>query len=73
MSNMPPADRQNMIQTAKTKIESGSGHPGVVPMGKVLPLKSRENRTFPRFHGIQKMRVPEEGVEPTRGVIPGRF
>jgi len=39
MSNMPLADRQNMIQTAKTKIESGSGHPGVVPMGKVLPLK----------------------------------
>jgi hypothetical protein len=35
MSNLPLAVRQNMIQKAKTEIESGSGHPGVVPMGKI--------------------------------------
>ena len=28
---------------------------------------------FFTFVGFQKVRVPEEGVEPTRGVIPGRF
>ena len=67
-----PAEAGNSLYQLLTHLYGVNSRRPIFPFSR-LSLHTDRSQYFLHFRGVQKVRVPEEGVEPTRGVIPGRF